>query len=204
MKQLNLFSVPIFVDKLSFDIDQNINSSLALLYDHIVFENYYISSNTTVLDLEIFADLKTEILKKINYLLHSQLKIAEMHEFYITTSWFVKIPKNGWAQKHIHSNSIFSGVVYLNSPREGGEIVFHKDNRYHNVSYPTLELTYKEWNTCNSEYWKISPKQGDIILFPSNLTHSVEKNLADTERLSLAFNVFAKGEFGVHESRLKI
>ena len=37
---------------------------------------------------------------------------------------------------------------------------------------------------------------GDLVLFPSNLVHSVEQATGDHTRISLAFNVFVKGELG--------
>ena len=204
MQLTTLFAVPIFNDKLDLDFDNILNLSKSFPYDHIVLEDYFITSNTKILDLEVLSKLKEQILKKVNLFLYDNLKVNKEIEFYITTSWLVKFPKNGFAQKHIHSNSIFSGVVYLNTPTKGGEICFHKDNRYHNISYPTLELVYDSWNINNSDFWKFTPSQGDIFLFPSNLTHSVEKNLSDNERISLAFNVFARGKFGIHESTIQI
>ena len=39
-------------------------------------------------------------------------------------------------------------------------------------------------------------KTGDIVLFPSNLMHSVPKTEHDHTRVSLAFNSFWEGELG--------
>ena len=39
-------------------------------------------------------------------------------------------------------------------------------------------------------------KTGDIVLFPSSLTHMVETKEGDNTRVSLAFNVFIKGTIG--------
>jgi ectoine hydroxylase-related dioxygenase (phytanoyl-CoA dioxygenase family) len=41
---------------------------------------------------------------------------------------------------------------------------------------------------------------GELILFPSNLTHSVPENKADLPRISLAFNTFAKNSLGSIDS----
>lgn len=204
MTLIPLFSVPIFIDKIDLDFEQQSNVVGQISYDYIHDGNYFISSNVDILNTGQFVELKQEILKKIDSFAHNTLKINKKIKFYITTSWIVKFPKNSWAQKHIHSNSIFSGVVYLNTASDGGEICFHKDNRYHNISYPTLELVYDDWSEYTSDYWKLKPNTGDIFLFPSNLTHSVEKNLSDNERISLAFNVFARGVFGTHESSIEI
>lgn len=205
MTLTSLFAVPVFSDKLDLNLSNLLNFAKNADYYHISDTgNYHITSHTNILNLYNLTTEKDIILKKVNYFLHEKFNVSKKIEFYITTSWIVKFAKDGWAHKHIHSNSIFSGILYLNTPSLGGEICFHKDNRYHNISYPTLELVYDNWNTYNSDYWKISPSVGDIILFPSNLTHSVEKNLSDEDRISLAFNIFAKGEFGAYESSIKI
>ena len=43
----------------------------------------------------------------------------------------------------------------------------------------------------------IRPKTNDICLFPSVVNHSVDPNQSDEERVSLAFNAYVRGEFGV-------
>ena len=39
-------------------------------------------------------------------------------------------------------------------------------------------------------------KRGELILFPSNLSHSVPVNQSDEERISLSFNSWPKGNMG--------
>ena len=39
-------------------------------------------------------------------------------------------------------------------------------------------------------------KRGELILFPSNLSHSVPINQSDEERISLSFNTWPKGNMG--------
>jgi ectoine hydroxylase-related dioxygenase (phytanoyl-CoA dioxygenase family) len=55
------------------------------------------------------------------------------------------------------------------------------------------------FNIWNSDLWKVQVKNNTIVLFPSSLYHSVDKNESDYERVSIAFNVFARGEFGSEE-----
>ena len=40
------------------------------------------------------------------------------------------------------------------------------------------------------------PKQDDVILFSSRLTHMVEPNASNQTRHSIAFNTFVKGKLG--------
>jgi predicted 2-oxoglutarate/Fe(II)-dependent dioxygenase YbiX len=48
----------------------------------------------------------------------------------------------------------------------------------------------------NSDTWWLGVKTYDIVLFPSNLTHSVDSVTSDETRISLAFNSFIKGVLG--------
>ena len=48
-------------------------------------------------------------------------------------------------------------------------------------------------NTRGYNNLNIIVKNGDLILFPSTLMHSVKTNTTDKERISLAFNSFIKG-----------
>ena len=52
------------------------------------------------------------------------------------------------------------------------------------------------FNIFNSFAWWIPVKENDLILFPSDLEHGVDTVTLDHTRISLAFNVFVKGEFG--------
>jgi hypothetical protein len=82
-------------------------------------------------------------------------------------------------------NSIFSTPIYMSKlDRE----------------LTSLELKFvdksKDWNVWNSETWWFPVKTGDIIMFPSSLTHMVENKEGTNTRISLAFNVFIKGTIG--------
>ena len=37
--------------------------------------------------------------------------------------------------------------------------------------------------------FEIEPLEGVIVLFPSDLTHSVQKNTSDEDRISVSFNI---------------
>jgi hypothetical protein len=41
-----------------------------------------------------------------------------------------------------------------------------------------------------------------LILFPSDLKHSIEKNLSDKTRYSIAFNTLPLGEIGDADSKI--
>jgi hypothetical protein len=46
-----------------------------------------------------------------------------------------------------------------------------------------------KFNGFNSSVMTVDPAVGKLIIFPSWLVHYVEKNLDDSDRISLAFNI---------------
>ena len=82
-------------------------------------------------------------------------------------------------------------MFYINANDDFDKIKFFKDNLHSTIKFET-----KNWNLWNSETWWYPVKAGDIILFPSSLTHMVETKEGDNTRVSLAFNVFVKGKLG--------
>jgi len=59
-----------------------------------------------------------------------------------------------------------------------------------------VSLQTEQYNTFNSATFMLPMKKGELILFQSNLEHSVPTNQSDEERISLSFNTWAKGNLG--------
>ena len=77
----------------------------------------------------------------------------------------------GW---HDHKNrSVLSGVYYLKVGGNAGDIHFRKKDNGKIVE------------------WKIRSETGKLILFNSNIEHSVATNKSDHNRISVAFNLFS-------------
>jgi uncharacterized protein (TIGR02466 family) len=137
--------------------------------------------------------LKDIIVKEFNNFKNNLLSYT-YNSFKITTSWVAKVDKGKQANIHNHNNSFYSGVFYINSNDKFDKIKFFND------TYKTIKIEIKDWNLWNSESWWFSVKTGDVILFPSSLTHMVETKQGDNTRISLAFNVFIKGTIGNNKS----
>ena len=91
---------------------------------------------------------------------------------------------------HNHPNSYLSGVLYINADEAYDKIIF-QHNRYEQITIPTTA-----WNPFNSETWFFPLESGEILLFPSRLSHLVAKKKGNNTRVSLSFNVFLKGDLG--------
>ena len=90
---------------------------------------------------------------------------------------------------HNHPHCDISGVYYIKTPKNCGNIVFE---------HPALDvLTYyfkdkpKESNAYNAVTWWMPSEVNTLYLFPSWLNHCVEANENKTEeRISISFNTY--------------
>lgn len=108
---------------------------------------------------------------------------------YITQSWINYTKTGQYHHKHQHTNSFLSGVFYLNT-NDSDKIYFAKD------TYQQLKLETNNYNIYNSDSWNFDVKAGDLLIFPSSLSHSVKPVEGFQERISLSFNTFLKGNLG--------
>ena len=160
---------------------------------------YKNQGNTTSLDRYI---LKQPEMKDVLEYINTSIKnyvvnvIIPKHpvEFVVTQSWLNYTKEGEYHHKHAHPNSLISGVFYFDAEFEKDRIYFFKDG-YQQIKIPT-----DTFNLWTSDSWFFQVKTGDIMLFPSSLTHMVESKKGDNVRTSLAFNVFPKGYIGEEES----
>jgi hypothetical protein len=188
----SIFSTPIYFSKL----DRKLSTKELLFVEknkNLFFKNEgnLTSLDNYVLNKKEFKDLKKEIDLRIKDYFNKIIMTSNNVTPYITQSWLNYTETNQYHHKHEHPNSLISGVFYINCNEK-----FDKINFYKKDNYKTIKLETKEWNLWNSESWWFSVKTGNIILFPSHLTHAVETKQGDNTRTSLAFNVFVKGTLG--------
>jgi uncharacterized protein (TIGR02466 family) len=158
------------------------------------------SLNTNILN--DFQLLKEKIQFEVDKFVYDYLRVRREIKFGLENSWLVRHDKNDWAQKHFHSNSAISGILYLNVDENSGDIIFYKGETWDNIFSKMIDIPYAENNNLNTTTWIIKPRVAEIILFPSHLHHSVTKNLSNISRYCLVFNFFPRGTFGIYDTRL--
>ena len=149
------------------------------------------SNNNYILNEKPFTNIKKELDLIVKDYFEKVISSTDAITPYITQSWLNYTETNKYHHKHDHSNSLVSGVFYINCHEELDKIKFFKKDLYQMIRPET-----KDWNLWNSGTWWFPVKTGDVILFPSSLTHMVETKQGDNTRISLAFNVFIKGTLG--------
>ena len=166
------------------------------------------SEELHVLNNDICKPLKDVLLNKMNEYLDYLDVDLNKHEFYITTSWMNRYSKDQWSDLHYHSNSLVSGVLYFDDCDDTSDIVFYKRQGLDNIFSDTVNIDHRQnFDTSKKAYLyhqrklNVSPQKWDLIMFPSNLNHSVNQNIHQTKhRYSLAFNSFASGQLGASSS----
>lgn len=151
-------------------------------------DNRYVLRDETLKSLTAFIDASVaEYLRSI---------YAPKHDvsLRVTQSWLNYTKPGEFHHKHAHPNSFISGVLYVKAKKESDKIYFYKDG------YQQIKLATDNWNVHNSESWWFEVGMGDLMIFPSHLTHMVEPVQGDDTRVSLSFNTFPVGYVGEEES----
>jgi uncharacterized protein (TIGR02466 family) len=186
-----IFPTPIYMSKLDRELTKKeLNFIDKSKLDYYKNEGNIYTNDTYILNQKIFNSLKEDLYLKVQDYCNKVLSITESITPYITQSWLNYTETNQYHHKHSHPNSLISGVFYISCHEEFDKIKFFRND------YQTIKPEIKDWNLYNSETWWFTVKTGDIILFPSSLTHMVETKEGNNTRISLAFNVFIKGTIG--------
>lgn len=193
-----LFSTPIYSSLLDLNYDIN-DAVISAEYERVIADNGYMSKNKNLLNEVKLSGLRISIIKSISEFMHDIIGIDRSIQFKIINSWANKHVSNDFAHAHHHSNSFLSGVLFVITPPDSGNLRFHKNPLIptFNNQIITLDLDNSApKHLINLDTWDIKPGRGKLIIFPSHLTHSVTKNLVDQERYTIAFNVFVSGTLG--------
>tara|TARA_Y100000592_G_scaffold86844_1_gene140652 strand:- start:694 stop:1269 length:576 start_codon:yes stop_codon:yes gene_type:complete len=105
---------------------------------------------------------------------------------------------NGWINinyykdynvDHIHGHCMMSGVYYIETPKDCGNIEFSAgDTDLRSLTWS--EKRTKEENSFTVPRWWMPAIQNRLYLFPNWLTHRVRPNLnPKKERISISFNL---------------
>jgi uncharacterized protein (TIGR02466 family) len=153
------------------------------------------SGDTQVLEASEMQALRAAVLEHVKVFAQKVISPDPKHTFYLTQSWFAFTQPGQSHFRHRHANSLISGTLYIYAKKEVDSICFYRDTAAQILVSDECSSPY------NSRMHRVSVDVGDLVLFPSTLLHEVEATTGGHIRVSLAFNVFVKGELG-SEQRL--
>lgn len=129
--------------------------------------------------------LYNEILQRMKFL-HETFRLKIPAEIQIMNMWININLLGGFNRPHIHQNSVFSGVYYVDTTGTDGNIVFQHPAINH--QYHLTQKHVDEYNNFTSARFSIVPEVGKLAVFPSWLQHYVESNTSESNRISISFN----------------
>lgn len=188
-----IFPTPIYITKINRKLSKIENKFIKESASNVNNnQGNLISKDTYVLDKPPFKKLKIELLAHLKEYYKVVCKFDKV-EPYLTQSWLNFTSENQYHHQHEHPNSMISGVFYINSEVNNDSIKFW------NHTYKRIRPQISEWTWLNSESWTYPVESNDLIIFPSQVTHSVQVKKGNNLRISLAFNSFIKGEIGTED-----
>jgi uncharacterized protein (TIGR02466 family) len=96
--------------------------------------------------------------------------------------WVNINPPNSYNTVHNHPFSYFSTVLYIKVPPNSGDLNFSRPDDLHSF------VPFKNTNEYNKGDCVITPEENMLLMFPSNLKHSVGMNRSNDIRISIALN----------------
>lgn len=192
MSQIELlFPTPIMVDSLGRTITAD---ELKFIQDNIVEtistgSTGQYSRNDHILDSPELNNIKNIVVAQVQSYIDTVHKPMYKLTPYLTQSWILVSDQNDNHQPHIHPNSFLSGVVYI-STNIDDSITFFSD------SPRLLAIETEVYDKLNSSQWWLPVQENSIIIFPSQLTHTVSPVTGPKPRISIPFNTFVRGKLG--------
>jgi len=189
---LQIFPTPLLITKYEGSLVDELKHIDTLEWIEQKANGNFKSKDTYLLNHEQFKNVKIFIYESLNKFTKEVLMSNQ--RLVVTQCWLNKNPKGSKHHEHVHPNSIISGVFYFKQDPKLPPISFSKANQ------ETMKLDPKKYNNLNSETFLLPCTDGELILFPSNLKHSVPINMEDEPRISMSFNTFSIDALGSEDS----
>ena len=189
---LQIFPTPILITKYEGDLSKELKYIDNLPYKEVKVNANFKSQDTYLLEIEELKNIKNFFYDSLNKYTKNILQSDQ--RLVITQCWTNKNPPGSKHHEHVHPNSILSGVFYLKQDKTLPPIQFAKTIQH------AMKLSPKKYNNLNSETFLLPCVDGELLLFPSNLKHSVPTNMGKEARISLSFNTFSVDTLGSKDS----
>jgi uncharacterized protein (TIGR02466 family) len=175
MNKLSLFATPVWTTMLD-DYEELNNQLLSIAPQYQMGTDYF----------EIAPMLKTKVLPYIEAVAE-ECNLSK--EFTVSARQNPMMPgKNN--SPHHHPDCMLAVVYYVKIPQNSGDILLH-DPRGSILWQDPQARTDVNWQSYRP-YHKITPTPGMLLIVPGYVVHSVETNLSQEMRLSIAISTHFK------------
>ena len=189
---LQIFPVPVLITKYGNSIDDEFKFIEKLRYIEQKENGNFKSDDTYLLKHKELALIKNFIYESLNK--YTQQIWMTKQKLVVTQCWTNRNPPHSKHHEHVHPNSIVSGVFYFKQSKTLPPIQFSK------ATQDGVKLNPEKYNQFNAETFLLPMVDGELVLFPSSLRHSVPLNHGNDTRYSMSFNTFCIEELGSKET----
>jgi len=162
------------INKTTLTKKNDYSSKLASqIKNEIKISNFFIKKN-----------LSKELIKNIKKYL-KKYDAKKTKEITILNLWVVRQFKNEYNPIHYHNGQL-SGVGYLKLPKNMNQNKMVRNKK--NKTNGTIDFINGQNNFLSKSIYNLTPKLGDLILFPSYLMHAAYPFNIEGERRSFSFN----------------
>ena len=189
---LQIYPIPVLITKYEHSIEDEFKFIEKLRYIEQKENGNFKSDDTYLLKHNELALIKNFIYESLNKFTKNIYQTKQ--RLVVTQCWTNKNPPNSKHHEHVHPNSIISGVFYFRQSKTLPPIQFSKSIQ------EGIKLNPEKYNQLNSETFLLPMVDGELVLFPSSLRHSVPFNKGNETRYSMSFNTFCIDELGSRDS----
>ena len=189
---LQIFPIPVLITKYEHSIEDEFKFIEKLRYIEQKENGNFKSDDTYLLKHKELALIKNFIYESLNK--YTQQIWMTKQKLVVTQCWTNRNPPHSKHHEHVHPNSIVSGVFYFKQSKTLPPIQFSK------ATQDGVKLNPEKYNQFNAETFLLPMVDGELVLFPSSLRHSVPLNHGNDTRYSMSFNTFCIEELGSKET----
>tara|TARA_B100001094_G_C17812118_1_gene614333 strand:+ start:69 stop:677 length:609 start_codon:yes stop_codon:yes gene_type:complete len=165
----------------------------------------YKFGKTSYYDVSIWTEYRNDfnvlydLIFKNAYAYCEKLQMKNIKTIDIDYIWVSELNKFGSHSLHAHPNSDLSGTFYVHVEPNSADIIF---NRHEFMQHTLNDFNYEQYNQYNSNEWRFPAEKGGLIIWKSDLPHSVDLNMSES-RIAISFNlkIYTNENVGVDNER---
>ena len=100
---------------------------------------------------------------------------------------------NTYNTRQTHPNSNISGVFWIKTPNNSGDLKFINPNSFEAFVELNCYVEKFKLDTNSYESYQYNPVAGNMITFPSHVLHEVLLNESKEDRIAVSYNITLKG-----------